>query len=35
MKANGTIKSLDDDVTLYEPAFGYINPFNSKRITFR
>ena len=33
--ANGTINSIDDDVSKYEPRFGYINPFNKKKITFR
>ena len=33
--ADGTIKSIDDDVTKYEPLFDYKNPFNNKRITFR
>ena len=33
--ANGTIKSIDDDVSKYEPRFGYINSFNTKKITFR
>ncbi|XP_066930218.1 beta-lactamase-like protein 1 isoform X2 [Clytia hemisphaerica] len=33
--ADGTIKSIDDDVTKYEPLFDYKNPFNRKRITFR
>ena len=33
--ANKTINSIDDDVSQYEPRFGYINPFSTKKITFR
>ena len=32
---NGTINSIDDPISKYDPQFNVTNPFNSEHITFR